>query len=179
MDGGRAGHGCVKDQRSIFPCKEKTGDTGFFLLHCGVCKGVYKVVHFFFAADIVCFVDDCLLLLFGHGGIGVHSRLIDCQRHTEADRNFVEIHNYFSFRKGFSLRRSCLRSRLMRCSCEAASYCITPHPSKIKDFCHLPLKGKALCCVQHIFKEDAVAGGWVIDENMGHRTNQFAVLQYR
>ena len=30
--------------------------------------------------------------------------------------------------------------------------------------------------VQHIFDKDAVAGGRVVDEDMGHRADQFAVL---
>ena len=30
--------------------------------------------------------------------------------------------------------------------------------------------------VEHIFNEDAVAGSWVVDENMGHGADEFAVL---
>ena len=55
------------------------------LLHCRIHQRCHKVVHLFFGADVVCFVDDCLLLILGHGGVGVHSRLIHGQCHTEAD----------------------------------------------------------------------------------------------
>ena len=34
-----------------------------------------------------------------------------------------------------------------------------------------------LCsCVYHVFDEDAVAGGGVVDENMGNRADQLAIL---
>ena len=32
------------------------------------------------------------------------------------------------------------------------------------------------CGIEHIFDENAVAGGWVVDKDVGHRTHQFAVL---
>jgi len=32
------------------------------------------------------------------------------------------------------------------------------------------------CRIQHIFDEDSVAPGWVIYQDMGHRSNQLAVL---
>ena len=67
------------------------------LLDCWVCKGVHKVVHFLFGADIVGFVENRLLLGFGHFGIGVHRRLIHSQCHTKADRDFIEIHNFSPF----------------------------------------------------------------------------------
>ena len=43
--------------------------------------------------------------------------------------------------------------------------------------CHLPLKGKALCCrVQHIFNKYAVAGGGVVDKDMRYSADQLAIL---
>ena len=37
-----------------------------------------------------------------------------------------------------------------------------------------------LCCrIQHILDKDAVAGGGIIDENMGHRAHQFSILYNR
>ncbi len=43
--------------------------------------------------------------------------------------------------------------------------------------CHLPLKGKALCCcVQHIFDKDTVAGCGIIHQHVGYRINQFSDL---
>ena len=60
---------------------------------------------------------------------------------------------------------------------EVAGFAFTPHPSIIRDFCHLPLKGKALGCrVQHVFDEDAVAGIRLVDENMGDGADELAVL---
>ena len=32
------------------------------------------------------------------------------------------------------------------------------------------------CCIEHIFDEDAVAGGGIVDEHMGHCADQLAVL---
>ena len=47
-------------------------------------------------------------------------------------------------------------------------YVIMPTPSRC---------GHCLCCgVQHVFNENAVAGGGVIDEDMGNCAHQFAVL---
>jgi len=33
--------------------------------------------------------------------------------------------------------------------------------------------------VQHVFDKDAVAGGWVVDQHMGHCPDEFAVLYNR
>ena len=45
------------------------------------------------------------------------------------------------------------------------------------DFCHLSLKGKALGCgIQHIFDKNAISAGGVIDQDMGHRADEFAIL---
>ena len=35
------------------------------------------------------------------------------------------------------------------------------------------------CCVQHVFDEDAIPGGGIVNKDMGHRTDQFAVLNNR
>ena len=36
---------------------------------------------------------------------------------------------------------------------------------------------RPLCCgVEHVFNEDAVAGSWVVDENVCDCTNQLAIL---
>ena len=52
----------------------------------------------------------------------------------------------------------------------------TPHPTSLA-LGHLPLEGKSLaCCGQHVFNEDAVAGGGVVDEDMGLGAYQFSVL---
>ena len=32
------------------------------------------------------------------------------------------------------------------------------------------------CCVQHVFDEDAIAGGGVVDQDMGHGADELAVL---
>ena len=32
------------------------------------------------------------------------------------------------------------------------------------------------CCIQHIFNEDAISGGWVVDQDVGHSADQLAVL---
>ena len=54
---------------------------------------------------------------------------------------------------------------------------VTIPQSKIIDFCHLPLKGKASSSsVQHIFDEDAISGGGVIHKHVGHGAHQFSVL---
>ena len=48
---------------------------------------------------------------------------------------------------------------------------------KSENFCHLPLKGKALSCsIQHIFNKDAISGSGVVDENVGDSADEFAVL---
>ena len=40
-----------------------------------------------------------------------------------------------------------------------------------------PLQGEALGCgIQHIFNEDAIAGGRIVNKDMGDGTHQFAVL---
>ena len=52
----------------------------------------------------------------------------------------------------------------------------TPHPTSLA-LGHLPLEGKSLaCCGQHVFDEDAIAGGGVVDEDMGHSAHQATVL---
>ena len=33
--------------------------------------------------------------------------------------------------------------------------------------------------VEHIFDEDAIAGGWVIDKDMGDGADEFAILNNR
>ena len=33
-----------------------------------------------------------------------------------------------------------------------------------------------VCCVQHIFDEDALATGWIIYKDMGHSAHQFSIL---
>ena len=35
------------------------------------------------------------------------------------------------------------------------------------------------CCIQHIFNENAIAGGGVIHKDMSNGTNQFSVLYNR
>ena len=35
------------------------------------------------------------------------------------------------------------------------------------------------CCVQHIFGEDIVVGGGVVDQHVGHRADELAVLDNR
>ena len=60
-----------------------------YLLDCGMCQGVYKVVHFTLRADVVGSLKNGLLLSFSHFGIGVHRRLVYSQRHTETDRDFI------------------------------------------------------------------------------------------
>ena len=95
--------------KSYGKIKAKVNYLGFLLYmrlrHCAVGKGCHKVVHFLFGADVVGFVENVLLLLFGHFGISIHGRLIDRQCHTEADWYFVEIHKYFSFLSIFLLRK--------------------------------------------------------------------------
>ena len=39
--------------------------------------------------------------------------------------------------------------------------------------CAIPILRRS---VQHIFNEDAIAGGGVVDQHMGHRADEFAVL---
>ena len=52
----------------------------------------------------------------------------------------------------------------------------TPHPTSLA-LGYLPLEGKSLaCCGQHVFNEDAVAAGGVVYQHMGHRADEFAVL---
>ena len=40
----------------------------------------------------------------------------------------------------------------------------------------LPLSNDSPCRFQHVFNEDAIAGGWVIYQYMGRRTHQFPIL---
>ena len=52
----------------------------------------------------------------------------------------------------------------------------TPHPTSLA-LGHLPLEGKSLaCCGQHVFNEDAVAAGGVVDQDVGDGADQVAVL---
>ena len=52
----------------------------------------------------------------------------------------------------------------------------TPHPTSLA-LGHLPLEGKSLaCCGQHVFNEDAVAAGGVVDQHVGDGADQVAVL---
>jgi len=55
-------------------------------------------MHLLFRADVVGFVEDCLLLFFGHCTVSIHRRLVQSQRHTKPYWDFIEIHNYFSLR---------------------------------------------------------------------------------
>lgn len=55
------------------------------LLHCRMSQRCHQVMHFLFAADVVGFIDNCLLLFLGHGGIGIHRRLIRRQSHAKAN----------------------------------------------------------------------------------------------
>ena len=32
------------------------------------------------------------------------------------------------------------------------------------------------CCIQHVFNEDAISGGGVVDEDVGDSADQFAIL---
>ena len=57
------------------------------------------------------------------------------------------------------------------------------HAGRSLHFCPV---GNGLCAipilrrsVKHIFNEDAVSGGWVVDEHMGDSTDQFSVLYNR
>ena len=67
------------------------------LLDGTVGEGSHEGVHFFFATDIVGFVQDLLLLGFCHLGIVVHGGGVRRERQAEANGDFVEIHNDFSF----------------------------------------------------------------------------------
>ena len=59
-------------------------------------QGIHDLLHFFLAAGIVGPVQDCLLLLPGHGGVGVHGVEIPGQGHAEADGDLIEIHSLSS-----------------------------------------------------------------------------------
>ena len=43
----------------------------------------------------------------------------------------------------------------------------------------MPLSNHLSCRIQHILYKNSVAHGWVIDEDMGHRADEFAVLDDR
>ena len=49
-------------------------------------------------------------------------------------------------------------------------------PSVTASPCHLPHQREALGGIQHVFDENAISGAWIVDKDMGHRTNKFAVL---
>ncbi len=53
-------------------------------------------VHFLLAAGIVGLIENCLLLLLGHGGIGIQGLGIPGQSHAEADGNLIKIHGIAS-----------------------------------------------------------------------------------
>ncbi len=41
-----------------------------------------------------------------------------------------------------------------------------------------PLQKRVLCCcIQHVFDKNAVAGGGIIDKDVGDSTNELAVLK--
>ena len=53
---------------------------------------------------------------------------------------------------------------------------ITIPPSALRAANSLCTREALGCSIQHIFDEDPVAGGWIVDQNMGNRAHQFAVL---
>ena len=56
---------------------------------------------------------------------------------------------------------------------------ITIPPSALRAATSLYTR-EALCrCIQHIFNKDAVAGGGVVNKDMGHGAHQLAVLYNR
>ena len=68
------------------------------LFHCAVGKACHQGVHFLFAADIVCAIEDILPSLLRQVGIIVHSGGIAGKSKTETDWNVVEIpQNFFPF----------------------------------------------------------------------------------
>ena len=90
-------------------------------------------------------------------GVAVHGSRVGGKSQSKADRNVVEVHNYFSFTVG---REQAPALRLFLVLCVGDDAHIVP-----------------LCCrVQHVFNKDAVAGGGIVDEDMGHGTDEFAVL---
>ena len=40
----------------------------------------------------------------------------------------------------------------------------------------LPLSNDSICCLQHIFDEDAKAARGIVDENVGHRADELTIL---
>ena len=144
------------------------------LLHCTVGQACHQVVHFALGADMVGFVDNCLLFIFGHSRISIHRRLIYSQRHTKPNRYFVEIHPVSSFP-----RPPCVKGAGF---CEAKDWGIAVYrhltipPSRLRRATSLCTR-EALCCgVQHIFDEDAVAGGRIVHKDMGNSADKLSVL---
>ena len=52
-------------------------------------------------------------------------------------------------------------------------------PSALRAATSLYTREALGCSVQHIFDEDAVAHRWVIDQYVGHRTDELTVLYNR
>ena len=52
-------------------------------------------------------------------------------------------------------------------------------PSRLRRATSLCTRETLRSGVQHIFNENSVTGGGVIDEDMGHGANQFAILNNR
>ena len=53
-------------------------------------------------------------------------------------------------------------------------------PSVTASPCHLPHQREALGCrIQHVFDKDAIAGGGIVDKDMGDGAHQFSVLNDR
>ncbi len=117
------------------------------MLHCAVCKGSHEGVHFLFAADVVGFVQNVLPLSFGQVGVAVHSGGVGGKGQSEANRYFVEIHNFFSF----------LRPPLMRgLSAEQADwgrelfFVFSLPPSKLR-FATSLIRGRLYAAASNIF----------------------------
>ena len=72
-------------------------DRGFLPLSILAENIVYDLVHFLLASCVVGLAQNGLSLGFCHGGIGVQGVGVHSQGHAEANGDFVEIHNCFSF----------------------------------------------------------------------------------
>ena len=133
-------------------------DLLFCLLYLTVGERGDQGVHFFFTADIVGLVQNVLFLRFTEVGIAVHGGSVCGQCQTEPNGNVIEIHSF--------LLSHCGRAM--------------PAPTVLSvDIVGATIGRPLGCCVQHVFNEDAISGGRIVNKDMSNGAYQFSVLYNR